>query len=184
MQLPITARVGEVISRRLSRLSAPALQAARAAAILQSDFDVELVAELLGAPLLDMAAAWEELEAAGIVRGHGFWHDLVYETVNANIPASVRSLLHRAAARTLERAGGHAARVARHWQEGGKPDLAAPAFLRAAQEAQNRYQLTETAGFYVQAAASFEVLGRADEATSARVEAAHVQEQLLIVGVQ
>ncbi|WP_027483228.1 BTAD domain-containing putative transcriptional regulator, partial [Deinococcus pimensis] len=109
VELPITARVGEVIVRRLHRLSAPALQAARAAAILQSDFDVDLVAEVLGAPLLDTAEAWEELEAAGIVRGHGFWHDLVYETVSANIPASVRAVLHRAAARALDRAGGHAA---------------------------------------------------------------------------
>ncbi|MFC4454235.1 BTAD domain-containing putative transcriptional regulator [Deinococcus sonorensis] len=184
VELPVTARVGEVISRRLSRLSAPALQAARAASVLQSDFDVELVAEMLGAPLLDIAAAWEELETAGIVRGHSFWHDLVYETVSANIPASVRSLLHRAAARTLERAGGHVARVARHWQEGGKPDLAAPAFLRAARDAQDRYQLTETVGFYVQAAAAFEAMGWADEAAAAQAEAARVQEQLLTVGVQ
>ncbi|GBF06284.1 AfsR/DnrI/RedD family transcriptional regulator [Deinococcus aerius] len=184
VELPITARVGEVISRRLSRLSAPALQAARAAAVLQSDFDVELVAEMLGAPLLDTAAAWEELEAAGVVRGHGFWHDLVYEAVSAGIPASVRTLLHRAAARTLERAGGHVARVARHWQEGGKPDQAAPAFLRAAREAQDHYQLTEAAGFYAQAGAAFEALGRKEEAAAARSEAARVQDQLLVAGVQ
>jgi DNA-binding SARP family transcriptional activator len=181
--LPITAKVGEVILRRLGRLSAPALQAARAASVLQSDFDVEIVAEVLGAPLLDTAAAWEELEGAGIVRGHSFWHDLVYETVSANIPASVRALLHRAAARALDRAGGHSARVARHWQEGGKPDLAAPTFLRAAQDAQNRYQLTETVHFYTQAAA-FDVLGRTHEAAAARAAEERVRTQLLLVGVQ
>ncbi|MDB5046878.1 MAG: AfsR/DnrI/RedD family transcriptional regulator [Deinococcus sp.] len=184
VELPITTKVSEVISRRLARLSAPALQAARAASVLQSDFDVELVAEVLGAPLLDTAAAWEELEAAGIVRGHGFWHDLVYETVSANIPGSVRALLHRAAARTLERAGGHSARVARHWQEGGKPDLAAPAFLRAAQDAQDRYQLTETAQFYAQAGAAFDLLGRTEEAAAARSAGERVQDQLMLVGVQ
>ncbi|WP_170131159.1 BTAD domain-containing putative transcriptional regulator [Deinococcus yavapaiensis] len=184
VSLPITARVGEVISRRLARLSAPALQAARAASVLQSDFDVELVAEVLGAPLLDTAAAWEELEAAGIVRGHGFWHDLVYETVSRGIPASVRALLHRAAARTLERLDGHSARVARHWQEGGKLDLAGPAFLRAAREAEDRYQLAETAQFYASAASAFEALGRSDEATAARLAAERVQSQLLSVSVQ
>lgn len=184
VNLPITARVGEVISRRLARLSAPALQAARAAAVLQSDFDVELIAQVLGAPLLDTAAAWEELEAAGVVRGQGFWHDLVYETVNATIPASVRALLHRASARALERTGTDLARVARHWQEGGKPEQAAPAFLHAAQAARDRYQLTETVRYFSQAAAAFELVGRSAEAATARAEAAGVNEQLLMVGVQ
>lgn len=183
-ELPITARVSEVISRRLARLSAPALQAARAAAVLQSDFDVELVSEVLGAPLLDTAAAWEELEAAGVVRGHGFWHDLVYETVSATIPLSVRALLHRAAARALARTGLDSARVARHWQEGGKPEQAAPAFLQAARDACDRYQLTETAQYYTQAAAAFEALGRTAEAAAAHAEAGHVRHQLLVVGVQ
>ncbi|WP_412027541.1 BTAD domain-containing putative transcriptional regulator [Deinococcus yunweiensis] len=182
--LPITARVGEVISRRLARLSSPALQAARAAAVLQSDFDVELVAEVLGAPLLDTAVAWEELEAAGVVRGQGFWHDLVYETVSAHVPTSVRALLHRAAARALERTGRDSARVANHWQEGGKPEQAAPAFLRAAQDARDRYQLTETVQYYARAGAAFEALGRASEAAAARAQAAAVHDQLLVVGVQ
>ncbi|MFC3831632.1 MULTISPECIES: BTAD domain-containing putative transcriptional regulator [Deinococcus] len=184
LNLPITARVGEIISRRLSRLSAPALQAARAAATLQSDFDVELVAEVLGAPLFDTAAAWEELEAAGVVRGSGFWHDLVYEAVAGGIPTTVRTLLHRAAARALDRAGGHSARVARHWQEGGKPDHAAPAFLRAAREARDHFQLTETVQYYSQAAEAFDTLEQPGPAAAARGEAAAVQAQLLTVGVQ
>ncbi|BDP43974.1 hypothetical protein DAETH_39430 (plasmid) [Deinococcus aetherius] len=176
VQLPLTARVGEVISRRLERLSAPALQAARAASVLQSDFDVETVAEVLGSPVLDVAEAWAELEAAQIVGGHGFWHDLVYEAVSAGIPASVRSLLHRRAAHTLARSGAGAARVARHWLEGGRDDLAAPLFLEAAREAEDRFQLGEGAAFFAQSARLLARLGHHDGAevalhAQARLEA-------------
>lgn len=161
-------QVRTLIGRRLERVSGPALQAARAAAILQSDFDVELVAQMLGAPLLDLAPAWEELEAAQILSGSRFAHDLVFEAVSAGIPGSVRGLLHRAAARTLEAHGSGAARVARHWQEGGKPDLAARAFLRAAREAHDQYLLTDAARFYTLAAELMDAQGDVQGAAAAR----------------
>jgi DNA-binding SARP family transcriptional activator len=159
--LPLPEQVRTLIGRRLERVSGPALQAARAAAILQSDFDVELVSQMLGAPLLDLAPAWEELEAAQILSGSRFAHDLVFEAVSAGIPGSVRGLLHRAAARTLEAHGSGAARVARHWQEGGKPDLAARAFLRAAREAHDQYLLTDATRFYTLAAGLMDAQGDA-----------------------
>ncbi|WP_412027539.1 hypothetical protein [Deinococcus yunweiensis] len=168
--LPLPEQVRSLIGRRLERVSGPALQAARAAAVLQSDFDVELVAELLGAPLLDLAPAWEELEAAQVLSASRFTHDLVYEAVAAGIPASVRGLLHRAAARTLEARGSGAARVARHWQEGGKPELAARAFVRAAREAHDQYLLADAVQFYTVAAGLLE--GQGDLQAAAEVMAA------------
>ncbi|MDB5046127.1 MAG: AfsR/DnrI/RedD family transcriptional regulator, partial [Deinococcus sp.] len=165
-RLPLPEKVWALIGRRLERLSGPALQAARAAAVLQSDFDPEQVAELLGAPLLDLLGAWEELEAAQVVQGHRFTHDLVYEAVLAGIPASLRGLLHRAAARTLERSGAGAARVAEHWQQGGKPEAALPFLQRAAREAQDQYRLEEAASFHGEAAEVLKALG--DGAAAAR----------------
>ena len=173
-RLPLPEQVRSVIGRRLERLSAPALQAARAAATLQSDFDVDLVALMLGAPLLDLVQAWEELEAAQVISGQRFAHDLVYEAVDAGTPASVRGLLHRAAARTLESAGSGAARVARHWHEGGKPELAARAYLRAAREAHDQYLLTDAVQFYTVAAALLDDHGDASAAADARAAAAAV----------
>ncbi|WP_295821601.1 BTAD domain-containing putative transcriptional regulator [uncultured Deinococcus sp.] len=146
--LPMPDKVRALIARRLTGLSPRALQAARAAATLQRDFDLDLVAQVLGAPLLDVASAWEELETAQVAQGERFTHDLILEGVAADTPASVRSLLHRSAARALARADAAPARVARHWQEGGRPADAAAAYTLAAQEARARYQIPEAARLY------------------------------------
>ncbi|MFC4456118.1 ATP-binding protein [Deinococcus sonorensis] len=167
-RLAPSPKVWELVTRRLERLSPPALQAARAAAVLQSDFDPEQVAGVLGAPLLDLITAWEELEMAQIMQGNRFSHDLVYEAVDAAMPATVRHLLHRSAARTLERFGAPASRIAHHWVSGDKLDLASSWLLRAAQDALNAYQLSEAAGFYGQAAQAFDAAHEPSRAREAR----------------
>lgn len=172
-RLPPPGRVGPLIARRLERLPGPALQAARAAATLQRDFDLELVAEVLNAPLLDLLAAWEALEEAQIVRGDRFGHDLVYEAVRAGTPAAVARLLHRSAARALAGRDGHAARVAEHWLAGGDPRQAVPWLMRAARGAQATLRLLEAAEFYRQAARAAGEAGEhgpAFEALRARAE--------------
>lgn len=166
-RLPLPPRVGQLIERRLALLSTPALQAARAAALLQRDFDVELVAQTLSAPLFDLLPAWEELETAQIVRGERFSHDLVYEAVYRSVPASLRPLLHRGAARALEGQQAHPARIAQHWQDGQKPALAAPHWLRAAEYARARYLRTTAAHNLGQAAEAYWAAGEADAAFAA-----------------
>ncbi|THF70895.1 AfsR family transcriptional regulator [Deinococcus sp. Arct2-2] len=167
-RLPPPQKVRTLITRRLERLSPPALQAARSAAVLQSDFDLEQIAGVLGAPLLDLVTAWEELEAAQIMQGTRFSHDLVYEAVEGAIPSTVRQLLHRSAARTLERFGVPASRMAYHWVAGGKPELAAAWLLRAAQEALDSFQLSEAAALYGQAAETFDQVQEPGRARDAR----------------
>ncbi|WP_027483655.1 BTAD domain-containing putative transcriptional regulator [Deinococcus pimensis] len=98
---PLPGKVGALITRRLSRLSNVAVHAARASAVLRRDFSPELVAAMLSAPLLEVVAAWEELEAAQIVRGERFVHDLIGEAIFTDIPSATRRLLQRAAARVL-----------------------------------------------------------------------------------
>lgn len=169
--LPVTARVGQLIAQRLSRLSPSALNVARAAAVLGGDLRVELVAEVLGTPLLDTAGAWEELEAAHIMTGERFSHDLVADTVLAGLPGVVRRLLHRSAARALARTGEGAARVARHWLEGGGSREAAPFFLLAARDALAALRPLEALRFYAQAAALYDELGDGDAAFEARASA-------------
>ncbi|MFC4454257.1 BTAD domain-containing putative transcriptional regulator [Deinococcus sonorensis] len=128
-------RTGSVLERRLARLSPAALNAARAAGVLRGDFTLELVAAVLGAPLLDTAGAWEELEAAQVMAGERFSHDLLYEAVWQGTPETVRRLLHRSAARVLAGHGGHPQRVAEHWRDGGQLQEAGVWFERAAQAA-------------------------------------------------
>ena len=151
--LPVAGKVSGIISRRLSGLSVPALHAARAAAVLQSDFDLERVAEVLRAPLLEVVAAWEELEEAQIVVGERFSHDLIAEILRQETPEGVRRLLHRAAARALGTSGGVApARVAGHWLAGGHPAEAAPWLIQAGHVAWRSARLEEAQRFFAQAA--------------------------------
>ncbi|WP_170928832.1 ATP-binding protein [Deinococcus hopiensis] len=149
---PVPPRVGEVIALRLARLPKMALQAARAAGVLQQEFGPELVAEVLGAPVLEVVAAWDELEAAQIMRGERFHHDLVQEAVLAHTPATVRRLLHRSAARALARHGLTPARIAQHWLDGGENGEAVPWLLRAGEAAGAALRHTEAAEFFERAA--------------------------------
>ncbi len=142
-RLPLPVKVAQVIEQRLGGLSTPALQAARAAAILQRDFTVDLVADMLGAPLMELLEAWGELEAAQVVRGDGFWHDLIYEAVAAQIPGSVRTLLHRNAARALERSSADPLRTAEHWLSGDNAQAALPHLRAAERAARDNFRLDD-----------------------------------------
>ncbi|THF68176.1 hypothetical protein E7T06_17740 [Deinococcus sp. Arct2-2] len=142
-RLPLPVKVAQVIEQRLNGLSTPALQAARAAAILQRDFTVDLVADMLGAPLLELLEAWGELESAQVVRGDGFWHDLIYEAVAAQIPNSVHTLLHRNAARALERSGANPLRTAQHWLSGENAQAALPHLRAAERAARDNFRLDD-----------------------------------------
>lgn len=165
--------VGLTITSRLARLSPSALLAARAAAVLQSDFDLDLVAHMLGAPLLSVAELWEELEAASVVNGTRFTHDLVYEAVEADIPATVRRMLHRRAAQALEERGAMAARVARHWQQGEDAARTAPWLLKAARQAASAFRVGEALEWCAHAQHLYERLGDASGLNEvARVRAA------------
>jgi transposase InsO family protein len=127
---------------------------ARGAAVLGDAFTLERLSEVLRLGLLDLTAAWEELEAAQVVSGERFSHDTVREAVLASVHAPVRTLLHRACARVLAGAPVHPARVARHWAEAGDPGQAAPWFLRAAETALQTLRPEEAGAYYDEAAAA------------------------------
>lgn len=159
--LPLPPRVSELLRARLGRLSPPAFQAARAAAVLRGDVTVEAVSEMLRAPLLDVVAAWEELERAQVMVGERFSHELLAETLRADLPESLRRLLSRAAARVL--AGGGTedpapSRMAELWLAGGDAAQAAPWLLRAGAAARRTGRHREAAQFYAQAAEVYAAL--------------------------
>ena len=151
--LPITERVGQLVDRRLAGLSPSALNVARAAAVLQSDFDIEVLAAVLNAPLMEVISAWSELEAAQVVSGSDFTHDLILEAVLRQMPAPVRHLLHRSAARTLQT--GPSGRVAMHWLLAGEPAQAVPFLLRAAAQALDVGREAEGRDFLAQATQAY-----------------------------
>ncbi|MBB5365283.1 AAA family ATPase [Deinococcus humi] len=147
-----------LIAQRLGHLTSEALQAARAAAVLGDSLTLERLSEVLGIGLLDIAGAWEELEAAQVVSGEGFSHDLVREALLDGLPAPVLALLHRASARVLARHTVHPGRVARHWQEAGDFRQAVPWMMQAGEVAIQTLRHAEAAGFYASAAELYTAL--------------------------
>lgn len=145
-------RVGVLVQQRLKRLSPKALQVAQAAAVLQSDFDLDVISEVLHEPIFSLIPVWDELERTQVIHQGRFSHDIVYESVRGTLPGGVWQALHRSAARTLDRHGAAPARVARHWLEGARPAEAVPFVARAAREAEQRYLLREAAQTYAQLA--------------------------------
>lgn len=140
-----------VLARRLKQLSPAALHAAQAAATLQSDFTLDLVARTLRLPLLEVLPAWQELERAQMITEGRFSHDLVYEAAQASMGEAERAALHRSAARVLEQQGAQPARVAPHWQSGGELRRAAEQFRAASALARSSMRLQEAAAFMEQA---------------------------------
>ena len=154
------AGAASLIAQRLGHLTSEALQAARGAAVLGDSLTLERLSEVLGIGLLDIADAWEELEAAHIVLGERFSHDLVREALLDGLPSAVLALLHRASARVLARHAVHPSRVARHWQEAGDFRQAVPWMMRAGEVAVQTSRYAEAADFYALAA---ELYGALDD---------------------
>ncbi len=131
--------VSKSVVLRLSRLSPPAWQLARAAAVL-GEADVRLAAGLAGMDTGAAATAADELAAAGILEGGRplrFVHPIVRAAVEADLPPGQRAGLHAAAARHLAKEGASAHRIAAHLLATGPAgdDGVAGSLLSAAQAA-------------------------------------------------
>lgn len=157
-RLTTSGKVKALIERRLERLSAPALNLARVAAVAGLDFDLEIAARVLESPALMLAEPWQQLESAQILSGQRFAHDLLQESVYDGIPAPIKAYLHRQVALQLEAGAAEPARIAQHWLE-AETSRAVPFLQQAAKVAEASYQLIMAADFYRRAAQITEGLG-------------------------
>lgn len=140
------------IQQRLARLSPLASKLMRCAAVAGQDFDAALAAQVLGLRPLDLVEAWSELEAAQVLQGQRFAHDLIAEAASASVPAPLAVPLHAEIAAVLEARGGVPARVAAHWLAAQQPLRAVPGLLAAARHAVGAWQPLEAARCLAQAA--------------------------------
>lgn len=165
-------RIRDLLRAQVRQLSAPTQQVAQAAATLRHHFWPELVADILGTPLLGVLTAWEELEQAEVIEQDHFRHALLHETIYQDLPLPVRRLLHRRAARVLAQERGEsgeaAALLAHHWKAGDEPLRAAPLYLQAAQNFTQLGRFREAARHYLDAAQQFESGGNLRAAFDAR----------------
>ncbi len=155
------AHIGQIIGQRLERLSGEALALARLAALAGPDFDIELAEGLLHTPALRLADAWNELEAAQVLRGTQFAHDLVHETVLQTVPTMIARHSHQSLAKWLERSHAAPERIAAHWAAAGETARTVLPWLTAGRQALER-------GFLPQARTHLERAAQAAAATEQR----------------
>ncbi len=160
--VPAAPGVHALIERRISRLSLPAVQLARCAAIAAPDFSIELAAHVLALRTIDLADPWAELEAAQVLVDGAFVHDLIYEAALASVPAAVARQLHAEVAAFLAGRDGEPARLAHHWLQAGRWSEAAAACRAAAERAVQSARLAEALALLAEGARCCERAGLAD----------------------
>lgn len=116
----------------------------RAAAVLGGEVDVDLLAAVLGLPVLEALAAVELAEARGLLTEragrYAFRHELVREALASGTATRRAVVLHAQAARVLAaRPDPDPLLVAEHAERGGDPRLAAAALRRVADRASARF---------------------------------------------
>lgn len=168
--LPASERIGRLIERRLTQLSAPALKLARVAAIAGQDFSAALAAQVLGLHALDIADTWRELEAALVIRDDAFAHDLIFEGTLRSVPQAIARQVHHDVALALQAANAPPARLAAHWFAAQDWAAAGDAFADAARAAFAAARRVEEAGLWDQAVLCFQQAGLTDKVFQARLD--------------
>ena len=156
--------IREVVGRRLTRLGDDVEGVLRSAAVIGYEFDVDLLADVVGRDADDVLDALDTAAAANLVietgvDRHRFAHALVRETLHGELSSSRRARQHRKVAEALE--ARHAADIdevvtelATHWAEasaGGDPTRAIELAIRAGELAEDRSALENAARWFEQA---------------------------------
>lgn len=166
--LPRPNSIQALLDERLRGLPNDARSLMRIAAVAGTDFTAERAATLLGKPVLELVDSWSALEAADVLRGEAFSHDLVHESALRSVPDGLRLALHRQLAELIDGdATAPPSRVAWHWEQGGRWAEAARCWHAAGDLARVAGRLDEQIEFHEHAAA---LHGRAGNRT-ARYEA-------------
>ncbi|MBK9572097.1 MAG: AAA family ATPase [Rhodoferax sp.] len=161
---PRPVSVSHLIERRLAQLSAPALGLARLASLAGVDFSVALAESVLGASAIQFVDAFNELEAAQVLHGNAFAHDLVFEAVQASVPAPIAEHTHAQLAAWLAQRSGEPARIARHWIAARQDALALPWLQQAADAAKRALRSKECVAFLEHKSAIEAALGQREVA--------------------
>lgn len=170
--LPRPGSVQALLDARLRDLPAAARDLLRVAAVAGADLTVDRAAQLLDCPVLALVDTWALLEAANVLRGEAFSHDLVHEAALRSVPQGVRQSLHRRLAGILaEDPAAPAARVAWHWEQGERWAEAGRCWHAAGEAARRSGRLDEQIELLERAARCHERAGD----PAARFESLHAR---------
>lgn len=151
--VPLAAELGREGRRRAVRRRAErhadAAEVLALVALLARETPARIVAAAAGRAERDVLGAMSDLAASGLLRlGPQGWataHDLVGETVVADLPAGERGRLHGLLARALDADDADPSEVARHAREAGDAAAATAACARAARQALEAHATREAA---------------------------------------
>jgi DNA-binding SARP family transcriptional activator/tetratricopeptide (TPR) repeat protein len=170
--LPRPESVGRLIERRITQLSPGALALARVASIAGADFGIGMAEQVLQASAMQFADALNELEAAQVMRGNAFAHDLVHDAVRASVPATIAAHTHAKVAEWLEQRQGEPARIAAHWIAAQQAARALPWLQRAADAARRALRAKEYVAFLERKSEIEEATGQPQAAFASLILAA------------
>ncbi|ODU98312.1 MAG: hypothetical protein ABT20_18235 [Rubrivivax sp. SCN 70-15] len=165
-------RVAALMDRRLVALSPAALALIRIAAIAGTDFSIELAEAVSGENALALASPWREIEAAQLMAGAAFTHDLVHEAALRTLPAAIAQRLHARVADFLVPQGAEPARIARHRLLASQEAAAVPHLVAAGRQAWAAARAQDIADFFLRAAEIEARSGRGDAAFDILFDAA------------
>lgn len=167
-ELPVPQQALQDVGRRLGRSDPLAQKLAFVAALAGQAFDAELALAVLDCSAIDIAPAWRQLEAAGILTGSVFCHDLVERAVADAVPQPLLPGIHRDIAAAMDRRSGAPASRAMHWLAAGDPRRGGEALLEVADQALAAGLQARARHALLEAAAAFERAGMTQEAFDAR----------------
>jgi DNA-binding SARP family transcriptional activator len=146
-ELPVSLR--DAIAERCKRAGADVSASLHAAALLGSRIDLDLLAEVLNKSSIQLLTQLEEGARRGLLEERDtafvFRHELVREALATQVSGLRQRVVHREAARVLAaRINFEPLDVAYHASRAGVPEIAAPAYSRAARRAADRFDYAES----------------------------------------
>ncbi len=136
---PVTLGAADVAFARFVDLAEPHSTMLGRLALVNGDLEPAEVAALMGSSEDDAFALLDAALHAGVIvvsdGRYRFRHELVRQALADRLTPHQRIAVHRDTARRLERSGAAAARIARHWLDGRRPDAAVEWLLIAARQA-------------------------------------------------
>jgi class 3 adenylate cyclase len=170
-EIGLPTSVREVVAQRVATLGEETERALSMASVIGRDFDLQVLATLLGGDELELMDRMERAIAAGILAeaggaagGYRFVHALIQHTLYQDLSAARRQRAHQRVAEVLEDTGSddpeRLAALARHWLAATRQaDVTKAVYYtrRAGQVALGAYTAADTVAWFSQA---LEVLDR------------------------
>ena len=171
--LPFSSSMHALVQQRLELLSVDARQALTVAAVIGSDFRLDVLEEAANLDRDRLAAALDELErrhllqpvrSAGAALKYRFIHDRIREIIHLELSPARRRVYHLRVADAFQARPGlvestSAAVLAQHYEEAGEQRSAFSYWLKAGQHARRLYSVAEARTAFQRAEQLYEQLG-------------------------